>query len=261
MVINKTYQKIFPLPILCIVLFFSSCSIKKTEKATSISNEVLIQSALKKLNLKEKNTSFVSAITNPNNKNETIIVIPEVVNETEEESELNSNILITNNQTGKITHQYFESAKTNSWISNAIFIYEIVIDTTQYKLSETKNAFGIIVKFRSQSQPNPYYSEYLSLFVKDKESIKKILDFYPVYEYSGQVNINSCYSELEKSKSQLIINKSKTNDFFDITVKTSQSKIMHQEDENGDCEPIEIEISSSNTILKFDGKTFKELQN
>lgn len=262
MINNKIHQYIPQFFIVCLVLLFSSCSSKKPEMTIAIPQETLIELALKELNLKEENTSFVSAITNPNNENETIIVIPESTDESEEDyEELNTNIVIVNNKTGKITHRYFESSKTNGWISNAIFIYDIVIDTTEYKLSKTKNAFGIIVKFRTQSQSNPYYSEYLSLFVKDEESIKKVLDFYPVYEYTGELNMNSCSSEIQKEKRELITNTTQTNNFFDITIKTSKSKIQHQEDENGICKPIETEVSSKESILRFESKTYKEHQN
>lgn len=251
------------LAILVLFAMFFSCAkqIKGSKGKIYSSQEALVNKVIKSLHLKEENTSFISTVTNPSKANETIILLPETPDESEEEDyeELNTNISIINNKTGKITHRYFESSKSNGWISNAIFIHEIAVDTIDYKINKSKSAFGIIVKFRSQSQSNPYYSQYLSLYMKDKKSIKKIVDFYPVYEYSGQVSINSCYSDIEKEQRELIITNTKTNDFFDIAVKTIKSKIKHQENQNGNCDAIETAIDSSYSILKFNTQVYQEI--
>ncbi|MDH7447578.1 hypothetical protein [Aquimarina sp. 2201CG14-23] len=243
---------------LCIV---TSCVVKKTGKksTTTFSQETLVSSALKVLNIDASRTDFVFSKITPNNLEETIIVIPEVVNEEDEVYELNTNIVIANNKTGKITHHYFESSKTNGWYSDAIFIESIEIDTTNYKLNRSKNAFGVIVKKRSMSQPNPYNEEIISLFTKEKGGIKKILDSYIIYEDSGivNVNMNACYADFKIVANKLSVGDTKTNGYFDILVHKTITQRNFRDDENGECNPKEKIIATEETLLRFNKKEYK----
>ncbi len=244
-----------------ILLAFISCAVKISDKkvATPFSQEALISEALKELNLDTSKTDFVVSKIAPNQLEETIIVIPEVINEVDDVYELNTNILIANNKTGKITHNYFESSKTNGWHSDAIFIDAIAIDTINYKLNASKNAFGVIVKFRSNSQPNPYNEESISLFTKEKGSLKKILDTHTIYESSGivNVNMNTCYADFKIAENKLSVGNSKTNGFYDILVKATNIQRTFHEDENEECNPVEKVISTEEITLKFNGKEYE----
>lgn len=233
-------------------------NIAQEKPAIALSEEELINRAVEGLALDTSKIGFTVAKVSPGHPAETIVVISEIVKEEEWSSEENSHIAILNNTTGKVTRKFFESAETNGWDSNAIFIDNISIDTLNYKLSASENAFGVKVLFRSMSQPNPYYYETLSLFTKERDSLKKKLDFYPVYENSGEVNVNSCYAHYEKMAKVLSMGDTKTNGYNDILVKHTISNIIYQEDENGDCNPTERIVTTENRILAFNTAVYKE---
>lgn len=237
-----------------------SCAKRITEKkgVVTFSQDSLVQRALKELNLNESNTDYIVSKVFPSNNTETIIVIPEVVKEEEWSSELNTNIIVANNTTGKITHKYFESSKTNGWVSDAIFIEDISIDTISYQLNTSKKAFGVLVKFRNMSQPNPYNQETISLFTKEKGSLKKVLDTDTIYENIGEVNVNTCFADFKIMKNRLSIGNTKTNGYFDIVVNKTMIQRSFSEDENGECNPTEKVIATEEKVLKFNEKEYVE---
>ncbi|MCF6360042.1 MAG: hypothetical protein L3J29_04690, partial [Cyclobacteriaceae bacterium] len=192
----------------------------------------------------------------PNNLNETIMVIPEIVDEGEQYFELNSYILIVNSVTGKIVHQYFESSKTNSWVSDAIKLVEITIDTAPYNVKDNIRAFGIRVRYVGSSQANPYENETISLFIKSENTLKNILKKYDVMNSGGEWDTNCAGKFIDENK-VLIISENMTNTYVDILVKSKIIESKSYIDENGDCDSTE-KITTEKTLLKFNGKEYKE---
>lgn len=216
-----------------------------------------LSSVIKQLNLEEskiKKDLVVSKIR-PNNPEETMVVIPEIVDEGEQYFELNSYILIIDTETGKIKQQYFESAKTNDWLSDAVRLTEIKIDTAPYMVSENKRAFGIRVYYYGSSHPNPYSNETISLFIAKEDTLKKILNNYSVMTYGGEWDTN-CNGEFIGEKKILIMSKEKTNGNFDILVKNKITETTNYIDENNDCEATE-KVTRAKTILSFVNGEYK----
>lgn len=247
---------------LFILVTLTSCTQKVKQENTTIalSEEALVARALKTLKIDESNTRFMVSKVSPSNAKETIIVIPEVVNEEEDVYELNSTIVVVDNTSGKITHKLFETSKENGWFSDAIFIDGIAIDTVEYKLKNSKNAFGVTMHVRSGSQSNPYNHESISLFTKEKNSLKKVLDSYTLYQVSGEVNVNACYADIKKTENTLSMSDSKTNEYYDILVNNTITQENYRTDKDGECKPIEKIISAEKRVLKFDGETYKVAQ-
>ncbi|MDG5492034.1 hypothetical protein [Psychroserpens sp. SPM9] len=224
---------------------------------TKLSEEdILIDSVIKQLGLEKSkiHQDFVIAKTQPNSPNETIVVIPEIAEENEHMFKLNSYILLVNTKTGKITHQYFESFKTNGWLSHAVAIERISIDTAAYQVAKDSKAFGVRVFYYSRSQPNPYSSEDISLFVKSKDALVKVLDSYSAMEYSGAWDTR-CTGEFTEIKNTFMMSTKKTNDYFDILVKSKITETKNHEDENGDCKSKE-DITEKKTVLTFNGDEY-----
>ncbi|WP_418502332.1 hypothetical protein [Flagellimonas sp.] len=184
-----------------------------------------------------------------------IVVIPEIVDGGEHYFELNSHIVIVDYQTGDITHSFFESAKTNHWVSDAIALQEIKIDTAPYDLSEGKRAFGIRIRYHGMSSANPYENETLSLFVKSGHELQKILSNYSVMDYGGEWDTD-CQGEFTRTEKTLLLSEERTNGWFDILVKSKITETKNEEDENRDCLAKET-ISTETTVLKFNGKEYK----
>ena len=196
--------------------------------------------------------------TNPNNQSETIVVIPEISNEDEDGYffELNSYILIVDSKTGKIKNQYYESSKTNNWTSDAIVLSEIIIDTAPYQISEEKRAFGIRVNYYGMSKANPYSNTTITLFIKSKNKLIKILNNYDIMHYSGEWG-TKCAGEFIGEKKILIIASNKTNGYYDILVKNKITTTKNFENENGDCD-YEEKRTSQSIRLKYNGEKYKK---
>jgi len=225
---------------------------------TNSSEDVsLVDNVIQQLNLnkqKIKTDLIISKVT-PNNSNETIIVIPEISGEYDEHFfELNSHVVLVNNKTAKVTHKYFESSKTNGWTSDAIELREIAIDTAPYNITDDTRAFGIRVYYVGSSRANPYTNKTISLFVKSGDILKKVLHNHDVADYGGEWDTN-CYGEFIDIKNTLIISKEKTNDYFDILVKSKITEIKNYEDENGECDSKET-VANKTLVLKFNGETY-----
>lgn len=217
----------------------------------------LISSVLNALGLHplEVKTDLIASKTLNQYLGDEIVVIPEIVDEGENYFELNSHIVIVDYETGDITHSFFESAKTNHWVSDAIELQEIKIDAAPYDLSEGKRAFGIRVRYHGMSGANPYENETLSLFVKSGQGLQKILNNFSVMDYGGEWD-TSCQGEFDRTEKVLILSDEQTNGWFDILVKSKITKTINEEDGNGECISKET-TSTETTVLKFNGKEYR----
>lgn len=232
----------------------------KPEEATwyKLSSKDIENKVVKFLKLNSSNIEFISQ--KQYNINEVVVVIGERENETLSDNyALTSHIVIINSVTGKIKNYFSEESSENGWVSNAIFIDTVSIASTLYELNETKKAFGVIVSFKSSSQPNPYAEENLSLFVKDKDSFAKVLDTYTIYESSGEVNVsvNACYANFSITKKELLKINTKTNGYYDIVVNGIRTERTFSIDKTGECNPVEKEVEKTEKVLKFNGNVYK----
>ncbi len=218
--------------------------------------KINLDKILKQLNLTaaQCKTSLIATKTAPNNPNETIVVIPEIAKQEDDIFELNSHILIVDTKTSKITSRYYESSKTNEWFSDAFAIVEIKIDTAHYIIAKNKRAFGIRLYFNNYSKPNPYSKEIISLFVRKNSKLKNILKNYTVMEYYGEGDA-SCYGEFFRTEKILIMKSKKTNAYFDILVKSKNTKTLNDVDEQDECISKD-NVSTSKTTLTFNGNIY-----
>ena len=193
----------------------------------------------------------------PYSPNEAVVLIPEIAEGNPEEMfALNSHIALVNIQGREVTHYYFESAKTNGRVSDAIRLDEIQIDIPAYSVNEETKVFEVKVKYYGSSRVNPYYQEAISLFVKDEDYLKKVLDHYSVEESRGELD-GPCEGKTVSEKKTFIVENAKTNGHFDITVKNYVSETVDFEDENGECQSKET-TETRTTVLKYNGLQYVE---
>lgn len=193
----------------------------------------------------------------PHRPHEAIVVIPEIVEGSEEEHffSLDTHIAYVNIENKQVLFHYFESAETNGWTSDAIVLLEIVIDTAPYTITENERAFGVKTHFVGSSRVNPYESEQLSLFIVANNNLQKVLHNFEILDNGGEWDGN-CEGEFINEKRTLIISEEKNNDYFDILVKHKITNNIVFEDENGGCISKDT-ITTKTSVLKFDGKTYK----
>lgn len=235
-----------------LVLLSLFITLTVSSQETTFFNSVLNQLNLNKSKIKSE---LVVSKEIPNNPNETILVIPEIVVEEEDYFELNSHILIIDSETGNIKYSYFESSKTNNWTSDAIQLVEISIDTAPYKISEQERSFGVKVRYLGSSRPNPYESETISLFMKAGTTLKKVLNNYEILYFGGEWDTN-CAGEFMKEKKILIISKNKTNGYFNILVKNTITNSKAFLNEQNECDEKKT-IVKENTVLKYNDDQYQ----
>ncbi|MFH6602333.1 hypothetical protein ACEZ3G_02510 [Maribacter algicola] len=221
-------------------------------------NFALIDGVLTNLKLDwvQTKTNLISSAPHPDNPKETIIVIPEIVDEGDHYFDLNSHIVVVDNHSGKITHKYFESHETNQWVSDAIELDGLQIDPKPYKIAEDKMAFGVTVSHFGSSRVNPYSNKMLSLFIKSGDSLLKVLSDYAIADYGGEWD-GDCDGEFNETKKSLRMGQEKTNGYFDIWVDNEKSYTHSFKDKNGDCLS-EMKLDPKTTILKFNGWRYSE---
>lgn len=193
----------------------------------------------------------------PNNPNEAVVVIPEIAEgDPEELFILNTHIAIINLKTNTITHTYFETHKTNGWVSDAIRLDEIKIDTAPYIVTENIRAFGVKLFFYGSSRANPYYSEVMSLFIKKGTTLHKIIPYFMVEKYSEEKE-GPCIGTSFSEKKTLMMETKKTNGYFDIGIRNTFGETIDFEDENGECQSKETSQTKT-SFLKFNGSEYIE---
>ena len=190
---------------------------------------------------------------------ETLVMIPEIAREEDDLLQLNTHFVLVNPHTGVITHTLFQSYKENSWQSDAVAIENVQIDPLTYALNENENAFGLRLKYRNNSQPNPYSEETISLYAKENNQLKEVFH-YVLNESKGIVNVNACNAEFEKAINKLSFDTSKTKGYFNIFLENIKSQKVFQKDENGECNPTETIVSAQLKTFKYNGNAYQEVK-
>ncbi len=196
------------------VVSFDGIIDKTSSKKLSdaLADYTLILSVLRELEVDPLavKTDLVASKANPQNLNEVIVAIPEIVDEEEQYFIFNSHIVLANNRSRAITHKFFESGQTNQWVSDAIELKEIRIDTAPYRLADDRRAFGVRVRYLGMSRVNPYESETLSLFIKSGDRLSKVLNAYPMKQSVGEWD-GDCAGEFTDIENILYMADQKTN--------------------------------------------------
>lgn len=230
------------------------------EAASDDSNPIvfnLLETVLTNLNLEKEDCklSLVAQKLNPINPAETIIVIPEIVEEAEHYFRLNSYVLIVETLTGKILNQLFETTKTNGLESDALVLTDIKIDTAPYLVAASTRAFGVRVSFVGSSRANPYDNEKLSLYLKTKDNgLQKILNNYETMYYGGEWDTD-CLGTFVLQNKVLIMTEEYSNNFLNILVSTKVTETENYLDENNNCQSKDV-LTNSKSVLKYNGAEY-----
>lgn len=224
----------------------------------SFEDFALINGVLSDLGLDwiQTKTDLIATKVNPKNPEETILIIPEIVDEREQYFDLNSHIVIADNRSGKITRYYFESNRTNKWFSDAIELGEIQINQNLFKITENKAAFGLYASYFGESRVNPYQSKTLSLFIKSEDSLIKVLSNYAVDNFGGEWD-GDCNGEFVGEKKNVYTGSRKTKGYFDLLVNNKIMETKGFKDNAGECRT-EKSFHFKNTVLEFNGKKYIE---
>lgn len=155
-------------------------------------------------------------------------------------------ILLTNRNNGAIKQRFF---KEKWWVSDAIKLNNVIIDTARYWVTPNERAFGIRTSYRGSSQVNPFNYSDLYLFTSQPKRLNLIANEIKIAQFSGEIDLSCRGTYLEK-KSTLHILRSKTNGYFDLQIKTLQQDTYFKN--NGDeCDERYKKPIKSQYILRY----------
>ncbi|MDQ0065691.1 hypothetical protein [Chryseobacterium lathyri] len=185
----------------------------------------------------------------PNVEDSYIAVLPILQGKSEEDFFVVRNYIVITDENGGIKNQYLDPEEITS---DAIMLKSITIDTGLYNISSSIRAFGIKISVANGSQPNPYSSETISLYYPVEKTLKKVLNDLELSRYGAEWDTR-CTGESEGNSSVIMMDKTKTNNFTDLKIKTISVKTISKEAQ-GDCKENKISKTFCR-ILKFkDGK-------
>lgn len=138
--------------------------------------------------------------------------------------------------------------------SDAIALDDLQLDTARYKLTSDLRAFGVRVLFKGSSRINPFDQTLLSLYVKDGEMVRPVMDRLITYQYSGEWDGN-CAGERSEVVRTVEIGRTGSHGFTDLIVK-SVSTTMVGNGEGEACESRSTTAKPVITTLRYDGKQY-----
>ena len=101
--------------------------------------------------------------------------------------------------------------------SDAVRLDHLKIDTARYNLNKDTRAFGINAVYYGSSRVNPYDVTSLDLYIRDKKSLRKVLETV-IVENGGEWD-GVCNGDFYYQSSIVLIDKSKRNGFYNLKLK------------------------------------------
>ncbi|WP_213937370.1 hypothetical protein [Pseudomonas sp. dw_612] len=144
--------------------------------------------------------------------------------------------------------------KSDAFESDAFVFADMELDTARYKLTPDLRAFGIRVRFKGSSGPNPMDESWLSLYVKEGNKLRPVLDRLVVYDYSGEWDTR-CAGERANTVRTIEIGKTSSHGYADLIVKSVTTGMVGE----GEGEACEVKSTTAKpvlTTLRYDGKTY-----
>ena len=138
--------------------------------------------------------------------------------------------------------------------SDAIALEGLQLDTAQYKLTSELRAFGLRVLFKGSSRINPFDQTLLSLYVKDGEMVRPVMDRLVTYQYSGEWDGN-CAGERSEVVRTIEIGKTSSHGYADLIVK-SVSTATVGEGKGEACQSRSTKAKPVLSTLQYDGKQY-----
>ncbi|KMQ60738.1 hypothetical protein ACM40_13390 [Chryseobacterium sp. BLS98] len=228
------------------ILIFSSVGIFGQE-INSIRFENIVKSLkLDKAAIKEE---FCTEKKMPNAEDSYITVLPILQGKEEDDFFTVRNYIVITDENGAVKNQYFDPEEITS---DAVMLRSITIDTGLYNISKSIRAFGVTVSVANGSQPNPYSSETISLYYSEGKTLKKVLNTFELSSHGGEWDTR-CSGEFSDDHSVIIMDKTKTNNFTDLKIKTISVQTKNQE-VNGDCKEHETSKTTYRTLKFKNGK-------
>lgn len=159
-------------------------------------------------------------------------------------------VLLIDADTHKIIDRYEEP---EAYVSDAYYLAHVKLDVANYAVADNVRAFGVRSEFRGSSQVFPSWGTSIAMFSIKNNKITQILDDYPMNDGLGERDMGSCTYDGEELTSVLILQKEKTNGYYNLKVKTVKTikKIRNPKNPTGDCVDHSTKLKPTYKILTF----------
>ncbi len=216
-----------------------------------------LRSVVKELALQAKDINenfFVSKVL-PYAKDKSILVIPKYASRTDEEYVYDAYVVVIDNSTGKILYKFYEPL---AWVSDAISLSDLMIDTGLYILNNETRAFGIRATYSNNSHSDPYSRTELSLFIVENKKLKRLLKNYIVSSYNGSFG-PICEGTKEEMEAIIDIDKvHQSNQFNDLVIGQTliTTDYVSKKNSPNDCYE-KRSIKKKTLVMRYDSNLYK----
>lgn len=188
---------------------------------------------LTELKIKEEDVFFSDIKKLPTNSNQSVLAIVTKEFDNPEAFECDLILVLINNSNEQIV---FKSIEKEKFTSDAVELFGLKIDFAQYTITDNQTAFGIRSSYYGRSKPNPYSAENISLYLIKNNAFQLILDEFETNQDIAETDMK-CVYDGEETNSILIMQKTKTNGYYDIKVKstTTIKKVRNPKIKDEDC--------------------------
>lgn len=207
-------------------------------------NEEIISEVIRQLEI-DSTATLTHLITSKEFESETLVVIPEIVEEEPGVAFFDAHLALVDNQTGTIRATYLGS---RDWYSDAVRLSNIDIEPKPYRLGSEKTAYGILIDYVGSSRVNPYHATELSLFVREGRQLKRVLKDYRISYLNAETDMN-CNSEFEKHSKNLKITNNSGKEYPDL-IFTDFIERGYTTEEN--CEPVTTGTEEKTEVLRYE---------
>ena len=144
--------------------------------------------------------------------------------------------------------------KAAAFVLDGVSLREITLDTARYTLTTDLRAFGVRALSTNGSRINPMEENLLSLYVKEGEKLRPVLDKLVVYRYGGEWD-GDCEGERYEISRAVEIAKTSSHGYADLIVKTLEKDTTSVG--TGDaCKTKTTDNKPVLTTLHYNGKSY-----
>lgn len=153
-------------------------------------------------------------------------------------------------QAGPIATLHQDSA----FESNGVALHELTLDTARYAVAPEVRAFGVRTRFTNSSRLNPLDETQLTLYIREGQTLRPVLQQLLVYQYGGEWDGN-CEGERSEITRTVEIAKTSSHGYADLIVRTRETGTSSVG--KGDaCKDKITESKPVSTTLRYNGKSY-----
>lgn len=215
----------------------------------------LLNKVLRNLEIDKNNfySDLVVITSIPSSSDEVLIFIPEISEKTENYMGFKAHLLIVDNESGTIESSYSE----DKWLYNDAIVFDKVkIRFNDIEIASNKNSIILEITQSNSSRIFPYSGKYISIFIRENESLKLLLKDYMVESFNGETNMGCEGEFIEHKRTIKSLFKENTN-FFDLKVVDSITTTAV----NKDCNDESVVLDISKQLLNFKNGQYIQAKN